>query len=290
MASDQTRHRPRPLGDPARSRARRAPASCASCRSTLIKPNPDQPRTNFDAGGTGRAGRLDRGQRRRPAAARPPPPRRQLRARRRRAPLARRPAGRAWTRSRPSSATRTEAERLQAALIENMVREDLNPVEEAKACAALVEDLGLTKEELARRVGRSRPAVSNLIRLLELPDEALAMLESGELSEGHGRALLGGPGQRRPPPPRPRRGGGGMVGPRDREQGSAGRPAKGEAEAGAGRPRRARPRSRTPATRSRRRSATRSRCGQRAAASSPSSASTTSSEAHALARRLRKRS
>jgi ParB family transcriptional regulator, chromosome partitioning protein len=87
-----------------------------------------------------------------------------------------------------------EAERLQAALIENMVREDLNPVEEAKACAALVEDLGLTKEELARRVGRSRPAVSNLIRLLELPDETLELLESGELSEGHGRALLGASG------------------------------------------------------------------------------------------------
>ena len=87
-----------------------------------------------------------------------------------------------------------EAERLQAALIENMVREDLNPVEEAKACAALVEDLGLTKEELARRVGRSRPAVSNLIRLLELPDETLELLEGGELSEGHGKALLGAPG------------------------------------------------------------------------------------------------
>jgi ParB family chromosome partitioning protein len=87
-----------------------------------------------------------------------------------------------------------EAERLQAALIENMVREDLNPVDEARACAALVEDLGLSKEELARRVGRSRPAVSNLIRLLDLPDEAIAMLESGELSGGHGRALLGARG------------------------------------------------------------------------------------------------
>jgi ParB family transcriptional regulator, chromosome partitioning protein len=84
-----------------------------------------------------------------------------------------------------------EAERLQAALIENMVREDLNPVEEARACAALVDELGLTKEELARRVGRSRPAVSNLIRLLELPDETLELLESRQLSEGHGRALLG---------------------------------------------------------------------------------------------------
>ncbi len=83
-----------------------------------------------------------------------------------------------------------QAERLEMALIENMVREDLNPVEEARACAALVEDLGLSKEDLARRIGRSRPAVSNLIRLLDLPDEALELLESGELSEGHGRALL----------------------------------------------------------------------------------------------------
>jgi ParB family chromosome partitioning protein len=72
-----------------------------------------------------------------------------------------------------------------------MVREDLNPVEEARACAALVEDLGLSKEDLARRVGRSRPAISNLIRLLDLPEEALELLESGELSGGHGRALLG---------------------------------------------------------------------------------------------------
>jgi len=87
-----------------------------------------------------------------------------------------------------------EAERLQAALIENMVREDLNPVDEARACAALVEDLGLSKEELAKRVGRSRPAVSNLIRLLDLPDEVLKLLESGELSEGHGRALLSADG------------------------------------------------------------------------------------------------
>jgi ParB family chromosome partitioning protein len=83
-----------------------------------------------------------------------------------------------------------ESERLELALIENMAREDLNPVDEARACATLVEDLGLTKEEVARRVGRSRVAVSNLIRTLELPDEAIAMIERGDLSEGHGRALL----------------------------------------------------------------------------------------------------
>ena len=83
-----------------------------------------------------------------------------------------------------------ELERLQIALIENVAREDLNPVDEARACAALVEELGLSKEELGRRLGRSRVAISNLIRLLDLPDEALALLESGELSEGHGRAIL----------------------------------------------------------------------------------------------------
>ena len=76
------------------------------------------------------------------------------------------------------------------ALIENMAREDLSPVEEARACAALVEELGLTREEVGIRVGRSRVAVSNLIRLLDLPDEVLELLQSGSLSEGHGRALL----------------------------------------------------------------------------------------------------
>jgi ParB family transcriptional regulator, chromosome partitioning protein len=83
-----------------------------------------------------------------------------------------------------------DAERLQVALIENMAREDLNAVDEARACATLVEDLGLSKEELARRLGRSRAAVSNLIRLLDLPDEALDLMRAGELSEGHGRAIL----------------------------------------------------------------------------------------------------
>jgi ParB family transcriptional regulator, chromosome partitioning protein len=79
---------------------------------------------------------------------------------------------------------------LEVALIENMVREDLNPVEEARACAALVEELGLTREDVGVRVGRSRVAVSNLIRLLDLPDEALELIEHGDLTEGHGRALL----------------------------------------------------------------------------------------------------
>jgi ParB family chromosome partitioning protein len=81
-------------------------------------------------------------------------------------------------------------ERLDLALAENMAREDLNAVEQARALAMLVHDLGLTRGEVGRRVGRSRVAISNLIRLLELPEEALELIEAGELTEGHGRAIL----------------------------------------------------------------------------------------------------
>ncbi len=83
-----------------------------------------------------------------------------------------------------------DAESLELALIENMAREDLNPVEEARACVLLTDELGLTREELGRRVGRSRVAVSNLVRLLDLPDEVLDLLSDGTLSQGHGRAVL----------------------------------------------------------------------------------------------------
>ena len=93
-------------------------------------------------------------------------------------------------RFRRSSSSATTRQSLEVALIENMAREDLNPIEAARAVAALVEELGLTREEVGRRVGRSRVAVSNLLRLLDLPDEALALVEDGSLSEGHGRALL----------------------------------------------------------------------------------------------------
>lgn len=85
---------------------------------------------------------------------------------------------------------RDDGEALEAALIENMAREDLNPVEEARACAALVEELGLTRESVGLRVGRSRVAITNLLRLLDLPDEVLELLERRDLSAGHGRALL----------------------------------------------------------------------------------------------------
>ena len=160
---------------------------------SLIKPNPGQPRTKFDPEAlSALAASIETSGIVQPLLVRPlPDGSYELVAGERRW----RAAQEAGLEKVPAVVRdQAEAERLQAALIENMVREDLNPVEEAKACAALVQDLGLTKEELARRVGRSRPAVSNLIRLLELPDETLELLEEGELSEGHGRALLGASG------------------------------------------------------------------------------------------------
>ena len=160
---------------------------------SLIKPNPSQPRTKFDGAALAAlAASIEASGVVQPLLVRPlPDGSYELVAGERRW----RAAQQAGVDKVPAVVRdQAEAERLQAALIENMVREDLNPVEEAKACAALVEELGLTKEELAKRVGRSRPAVSNLIRLLELPDEALELLEGGDLSEGHGKALLAAPG------------------------------------------------------------------------------------------------
>ena len=83
-----------------------------------------------------------------------------------------------------------ERESMITALAENVAREDLNPVEQARAYAALADELGLSQTEIARRVGKSRPAVANTMRLLELPDEVLDLISAGQLSEGHGRALL----------------------------------------------------------------------------------------------------
>lgn len=81
-------------------------------------------------------------------------------------------------------------ERLELALVENLVREDLNAIEVALACATLVEDFGQSHAAVGERIGRSRPAVSNLMRLLELPEEVQAMVADGALSEGHARAVL----------------------------------------------------------------------------------------------------
>jgi ParB family chromosome partitioning protein len=155
----------------------------------LITPNPKQPRRGFDqeglealAGSLGEQGVLQ------PVLVRPRPGgtyelvagERRWRA----AQIAGLQSIPALVREREDAAT------LEVALIENMAREDLTPIEEARACAALIEELGLTREQVGRRVGRGRVAVSNLVRLLDLPDEVIELLQQGALSEGHGRALL----------------------------------------------------------------------------------------------------
>lgn len=90
----------------------------------------------------------------------------------------------------------TDGEAMELALIENLQREDLNPVEEALGYQKLMDQYGNTQEEVARRVGKSRPAVANTLRLLQLPDQVLNYVKNGELSAGHARALLGVEGDR----------------------------------------------------------------------------------------------
>jgi ParB family transcriptional regulator, chromosome partitioning protein len=82
---------------------------------------------------------------------------------------------------------------LLLALVENVAREDLSPVEEARAYAVLQDEFGLSLGDVAERVGRSKPAVSNRLRLLDLPDDVLALVERGALTEGHARAVLAVP-------------------------------------------------------------------------------------------------
>lgn len=84
-----------------------------------------------------------------------------------------------------------ELKAAQVALIENIQREDLNPVEEAMGYGALIDKFGLTQEQVAKQVGKSRPAIANMLRLLDLPTEVLEMLRDGTISAGHARALLG---------------------------------------------------------------------------------------------------
>lgn len=84
-----------------------------------------------------------------------------------------------------------ELKAAQVALIENIQREDLSPVEEALAYGALINKYGLTQEQVAKQVGKSRSAVANVLRLLNLPEEVIEMLKDGEITEGHARALLG---------------------------------------------------------------------------------------------------
>ncbi len=85
----------------------------------------------------------------------------------------------------------TTTQQMEAALIENLQREDLNPIEEAGAIRSLMQECGYTQEEAAKRLGKSRPAVANLLRLLSLPQEIMNMVLSQELSAGHARVLAG---------------------------------------------------------------------------------------------------
>jgi ParB family transcriptional regulator, chromosome partitioning protein len=84
-----------------------------------------------------------------------------------------------------------ENESMELALVENLQREDLNPLETAAAYQALIDGFGLSKEQLANRLGKSRAAVTNTLRLAQLPEKIRALLEEGKLTEGHARALLG---------------------------------------------------------------------------------------------------
>ena len=106
---------------------------------------------------------------------------------------------RRWTAARQAGLTRipavvkeaTPRQMLELALVENVQRADLNPLEEAAAYQQLMTDFSLTQEEVARRVGRSRSAVANSVRLLGLPESVQLAVGQGEISEGHARALLG---------------------------------------------------------------------------------------------------
>ena len=89
--------------------------------------------------------------------------------------------------------TADDRETLLLGLVENVAREQLTPIEEARAYAVLIDEFSLSLGEVAERVGRSKPSVSNRIRLLELPDDVLGMVERGQLTEGHARAVLAVP-------------------------------------------------------------------------------------------------
>jgi len=159
-----------------------------------IHPNPRQPRRRFEPeAGSGLAKSIETQGLLQPVVVRP------------------RPAGgyeliageRRWRAAKEAGVDKVPAlvreaddqQSLLLSLIENVAREQLSPVEEARAYAILVDEFGLGVGEIADRVGRSTPSVSNRLRLLELPDDVLWMIAGGELTEGHAKAILSAPGQ-----------------------------------------------------------------------------------------------
>jgi ParB family chromosome partitioning protein len=159
-----------------------------------IHPNPRQPRRRFEPeAGSGLAKSIETQGLLQPVVVRP------------------RPAGgyeliageRRWRAAKEAGVDKVPAlvreaddqQSLLLSLVENVAREQLSPVEEARAYAILVDEFGLGVGEIADRVGRSTPSVSNRLRLLELPDDVLWMIAGGELTEGHAKAILSAPGQ-----------------------------------------------------------------------------------------------
>ena len=169
-----------------------APTELAELPVDAIHPNPRQPRRRFDSeAGAGLAESVRSQGVVQPVLVRP------------------RPAGgyeliageRRWRAARDAKIATVPAvvrevddrDTLLLGLVENVAREDLSPVEEARAFAVVLDEFGLSLGELAERVGKSKPAVSNRVRLLELPEDVLKMVERGQLTEGHARAVLAVP-------------------------------------------------------------------------------------------------
>jgi len=184
------------LGDPSTPAPNAPPSELRQIALGRIRPNPDQPRTRIDeAALAALAESISTSGVVQPVVVRPADASgaHELIAGERRW----RAAGRAGLEAIPALVRDADdRERLELALVENMVREDLNAIEVATACAVLIEDFGLSHAEVARRLGRSRPAVSNLLRLLELPDDVQSLVVDGDLSEGAARAVLMADGAR----------------------------------------------------------------------------------------------
>ena len=105
-------------------------------------------------------------------------------------------SARACTRSPRSSANSTKSKSLEIAIVENVQRTDLNPIEEAQGFQALIDRFGRTQQEIADAVGKSRPHIANMLRLLQLPEDLQEMVRDGRLTSGHARAILTAPDPR----------------------------------------------------------------------------------------------